>query len=84
MIKTQPPPQDDSFVPAPVFECSDAQRGIIETSLAEYIGPVAPIICDDILKSVLNLDSALNKLAEEIPSEEEARQFLKEVQAQLG
>ncbi|WP_370279451.1 hypothetical protein [Pontibacterium sp.] len=83
-IKTQTASQDDDCVPAPVFECSDEQRSVIETCLAEYIGPVAPIICDDILKSALNLDAALSKLAEEIPSEEEARQFLKEVQAQLG
>lgn len=83
-IKTQSATLNDSFVPAPVFECSDEQRSVIETRLAEYIGPVAPFICDDILKSVLDLDTALSKLAEEIPSEEEARQFLKEVQAQLG
>lgn len=83
-IKTQSAPQADDFVPAPVFECSAEQRSVIETCLAEYIGPVAPIICDDILKSVLTLDTALEKLAEEIPSEEDARQFLKAVQAQLG
>ena len=70
--------------PTPVFECSDAQKAILEDCLAEYIGPVAGFICEDTLNSVLNLEAALDKLAAEIPDDNESLQFKKDVLNKLG
>lgn len=79
-----PQQEPDNAILSPVFECSDVQKAVLEDCLAEYIGPVAGFICEDTLTSVLSLEAALEKLAAEIPDDEESRLFRKEVQKQLG
>lgn len=78
------PPQEQS-TPAPAAGgLSGEQKDKLESMLAVYIGPMAAIICEDHLDSATDLDSAIEALAEEIPSEEQAAGFRTEAKKQLG
>ena len=63
---------------------SREQKSVLETCLADYIGPMAGIICEDHLNSVADLSAAIDALAGEIPSAEQAEQFKAKVMASLG
>lgn len=63
---------------------SREQKDALESSLAECIGPMAAIICEDHLNSGANLDAQIDALAAEIPSPGQARKFRELVKAKLG
>lgn len=63
---------------------SQEQKNFLETCLAEYIGPMAGIICEDHLDIVADLQAAIDALATEIPSSEQAEKFRVKVLAKLG
>lgn len=48
---------------------------ILQDTLAEYVGPVALLLCNDRLRDVSNLESALDILAKEIANPQSALQF---------
>lgn len=54
---------------------NDNQKRLLETVLAEYIGPMAAIICEDHLDSVPDIAAAIAALASEIPSQDQAQKF---------
>lgn len=55
------------------------EKNVIENCLAEYIGPMAGIICDDHLGSVSDVNEAIAVLVTEIPSSEQAEKFKSKV-----
>ena len=61
-----------------------AHREVLEEMLAEHIGPVAGVICEEHFASAADLDSALTALAAEIGDREHAERFVAQVQARLG
>ena len=61
-----------------------AHREVLEEVLAEHIGPVAGVICEEHFASAADLDSALAALAAEIGDREHAERFVAQVQARLG
>ncbi|MEJ2480286.1 MAG: hypothetical protein P8Y78_08930 [Acidihalobacter sp.] len=61
-----------------------AHREVLEEMLAEHIGPVAGVICEEHFASATDLDSALAALAAEIGDREHAERFVAQVQARLG
>ena len=63
---------------------SQEQKTILETCLAGYIGPMAGIICEDHLDVVSDLQSAIEALAAEIPSVDQAEKFRAIVLEKLG
>lgn len=63
---------------------TDKQKQILQTVLAEYIGPMAAIICEDHLDSVPDLASAIKALASEIPSPEQGQKFRIQIEAKLN
>ncbi len=65
-------------------QLTDKQKQILETVLAEYIGPMAAIICEDHLDSVPDLTSAIEALASEIPSPEQGQKFRIQIEAKLN
>jgi hypothetical protein len=60
------------------------QRQILERCLAEHIGPMAAIICEDQLQGAANVEEALDALAAEVPTPAAAEQFRKMVLARLS
>ncbi len=60
------------------------ERRLLEESLAPFIGPMATIVCEEHLDSVSDVHAAVEALAAEIPSEEQAEQFRAEVLKNLG
>jgi hypothetical protein len=51
------------------------QKTVLESCLAGFIGPMAGIICEDHLDVAVNLQAAIDALAAEIPSPEQAKKF---------
>lgn len=60
------------------------QKQILERCLAEHIGPMAAIICEDQLQGASNVEEALDVLAAEVPTPAAAEQFRKMVLARLS
>jgi len=54
---------------------STAQKTLLENCLADCIGPMAAIICEDHFDSASNFQAAVDALAAEIPSPGQARKF---------
>jgi hypothetical protein len=54
---------------------SQEQKTVLESCLAEFIGPMAAIICEDHLDVAANLQAAVDALAAEIPSSDQAKKF---------
>lgn len=63
---------------------SQEQKNALEACLAGYIGPMAGIICEDHLGVVADLQEAVDALAAEIPSPEQAQKFRAMVLEKLG
>lgn len=87
---------DEPTVPLEsVFEEADASIDsqhalkILCDLLHDYIGPVAPIICEDItqggarLSNASELDDLIMELADEVDSDDEAREFIQRAQTSL-
>lgn len=55
---------------------------LIET-LAEFMGPVAPMICNKVLQQVRSLNSAIDLLAQEIPDRQLALEFKNRVRQKI-
>lgn len=58
-------------------------RTVLKETLAEFMGPVAPMICNKILQRTQNLDSAIDLLAQEIPDRQQALNFKNKVKQKL-
>lgn len=59
-------------------------RAILQSSLTEYIGPMATIICEGDLVRIQDLETAIKTLAKEIPDPENSRKFIEDVRAKLA
>ena len=69
----------------------DAQRSIklLCDLLHDYLGPVAPLICDDLtqrgnLRTSADLDAAIIKLAAEIESSSESQEFIQRARQEVA
>lgn len=60
------------------------QKEVLERLLAEYIGPMAAIICEDYLDSAVDVDAAIDALAAEIPSAVQADKFRSQATTKIG
>jgi hypothetical protein len=58
-------------------------RTVLKETLAEFMGPVASMICNKILQRAQNLDSAIDLLAQEIPDRQQALKFKNKVKQKL-
>jgi Domain of unknown function (DUF4388) len=76
-VSTAAPPRVASSLTA-------EQKQILERCLAEHIGPMAAIICEDQLRGTFNIEEALDALAAEVPTPAAAEQFRKMVLARLS
>lgn len=63
---------------------SQEQKTILESCLAEFIGPMAGIICEDHLGVAASLQAAVDALAAEIPSSDQAKKFKAVVMGKLN
>ena len=63
---------------------SQEQKNTLETCLAGYIGPMASLICEDHLGGAADLQKAIDALAAEIPSPEQAKKFRAMVMEKMG
>lgn len=61
-----------------------ADREVLEALMAEYIGPVAGVICEEHFASGADLDSTVAALAVEIGDRERAERFVEEARGRLG
>lgn len=60
------------------------QKQLLERCLAEHIGPMATIICEDQLRGSLSLEEAIDALAAEVPTPAAAEAFRKLALARLA
>jgi hypothetical protein len=58
-------------------------RTILQEKLAEFMGPVAPLICKKILRQARSLNQAIDLLAQEIPDQQQALDFKNQVKKKL-
>ena len=63
---------------------SAAQKTLLESCLADCIGPMAAIICEDHFASASSFQAAVDALAAEIPSPGQARKFREMVAKGVG
>jgi hypothetical protein len=63
---------------------SAAQKTLLESCLADCIGPMAAIICEDHFNSARSFQAAVDALAAEIPAPGQARKFREMVAKGLG
>jgi len=63
---------------------SRREKVTLEECLAEYIGPMAAIICEDHFGSVADFTTAVDVLAAEIPSVDQRGLFKEKVMARIG
>ena len=59
-------------------------RSILEATLADYIGPMASMVCEGDLVGTQSLEAAITALAKEIPDPENGRRFVADVRAKLA
>ena len=64
----------------PVSKLGSEIRESLEQRLVEHIGPMASLICQEVFASTQDYNSAINVLAGRIPSQEKAREFLRDAQ----
>jgi len=76
---TEPPAE-----PEALSQLTDEQKSTLQSVLAEFIGPMAAIICEDHLDSTPDLTTAIDALASEIPSAEQGQKFKIQVEAKLN
>ena len=69
------PPEPTEVTEQVQSSLNNNQKRILETVLAEYIGPMAAIICEDHLDSAPDIKAAIDALASEIPSPDQAQKF---------
>ncbi len=62
---------------------SKPMLAILQEALAEYIGPVAMLLCTSRLQGVSDVESALDILAKEITNPQHAQQFKAKVRQRL-
>ena len=60
------------------------QKTVLEECLAEYIGPIAAIVCEDHLDSAVDFSTAVDLLAAEISSIDQRGQFREKVMERIG
>jgi hypothetical protein len=63
---------------------SAAQKNLLESCLADCIGPMAAIICEDHFSSAGSFQATVDALAAEIPSPGQARKFREMVAQGVG
>ena len=56
---------------------------VLKEMLNEFMGPVAPMICNKVLRQASNLDSAIDLLAREIPDQQQAVKFQEQVRQKI-
>ncbi|MCB1826163.1 MAG: hypothetical protein KDJ54_16950 [Candidatus Competibacteraceae bacterium] len=56
---------------------------VLKEMLNEFMGPVAPMICNKILRQALSLESAIDLLAREIPDQQQAAKFQEQVRQKI-
>jgi len=64
-------------------QLSAEQKQILEEGLAIYIGPMASFICEDHLEKAGDVQTAIERLAAEIPEAAQARSFSAEMSQRL-
>lgn len=70
----------DTAVPA----LTSVQRAVLQACLAEFVGPIAAILCDDHIGPAAGLDEVIEALASELPAGQQAQQFKTMVRNKLG
>lgn len=63
---------------------SGDDKAILERALAEYIGPMAAIVCPEHFEQGRDLKAVVDALACEIPKPEQAVRFRQDVSSKLG
>lgn len=63
---------------------TEAQRAVLQSCLADFVGPIAELLCEDHLGSATDLETAIDLLAKELASNAIAQQFRSKVRSRLG
>jgi hypothetical protein len=68
---------------APTMDAS-ASRERIEQVALSYLGPIAPLLCDEAFSASNNVEQVLQHIAKNLSTAEESERFLQEVYAALA
>jgi len=82
------PPPRPSAAPSRPLQPGDGRgaptrRRVIERIAARYLGPIATLVCDDVLADCGDVQEALERLASHLVSLDEVQQFLNDARAAL-
>jgi hypothetical protein len=71
-------------IAVPGQQLDDATRTLLEGTLTQYIGPMAAILCDNVLRGIGNVDDAIRALTTHIPDTQRARRFALDIRSHLN
>lgn len=83
LLKAQAPPTSERRAQSPSFTLDSQMREVLETLMADYIGPVASVICEEHFESADSMQALLSALASEIGDSEQATRFMADARARL-
>jgi len=77
-------PADSSAPKHTGMTLSASRRVMIEEVLTEFIGPMASLVCEEVMNAAPDLESGLRSLAAQIQESSQAQDFLTQVHARLS
>lgn len=86
MLNGSPAEPDDEppVASAPVRESLARSRPIIESELAEFLGPMAQVVCGDHIALATGMNELIESLAKELADAGKAARFKERVRARLA
>jgi len=82
-----PPPRPPAMPSRPLLagdgRGAPTRRRVIEQIAARYLGPIATLVCEDVLADCSDAEEALERLASHLVSLDEVQQFLNDARAAL-
>ncbi len=78
------PPEGRPANAGPVNESLARSRAVIESELAEYLGPMARVVCGEYIATASNLTDLIESLAKELRDTGKASRFMERVRDRLA
>ena len=82
-LQTRPPVAPSRPLPPVDGHGAPTRRRVIEQIAARYLGPIATLVCEDVLADCSDVEEALQRLASHLVSLDEVQQFLNDARAAL-
>ncbi|WP_243042868.1 hypothetical protein [Dyella sedimenti] len=78
------PSASSASPPAKAVGSDEEWREIVSQVALSYLGPIAPLLCDEAFAAAGDIEQALAQIATNMATDEESRRFLAEARSALG